>query len=91
MSRGLGDVYKRQIYIVGEDIPSGTYSIYGNNIATFGLYNSEEEHQKSNWEMLHIVDKDKGSSVGKAVLLDGQVVTVSGTARFETYRGLDFK
>lgn len=70
-------------YIVGEDIPAGTYTLSlgeGSFMAIIDV---------NNYDTVHSITSD--SSVGKIVLSDNDTVEISaGSILFKTYSGLGF-
>lgn len=71
-------------YIVGEDIPAGTYTVTtGENYCSLEIY--------SNKEKIHDYDSLDPETIGKLVLQDGQTVLVEYDAVvFSPYIGLGF-
>lgn len=68
-------------YIVGEDIPAGSYSISTSQIMVTVTVND--------YEQMFVVTPDDG--VGKISLSDGDAFTCSSTIVLETYAGLAFE
>ena len=76
------------VYVVGVDIPAGTYSIkpevygwirlYKNASASFSMFSEG-------------IEKRKNEYIGKLVLTDGNIVEItSGSLIFAPYQGLGF-
>ena len=77
LSAGLG-------YIVGKDIPAGTYSAIGHGslvgVQTFDSFRGD---------MMDYFTVGEGESIGKLKLTDGmQIDIISGSLDFEPYTGL---
>lgn len=74
-------------YIVGEDLPAGTYSVdYVNNAGIVGLYDSQRALDTDDPYFFEIVSKSE--RIGKVTLKAGDILTVDATVSFSLYKGL---
>ena len=74
-------------YIVGEDLPAGTYSVdYVNNAGILGLYDSQRALDTDDPYFFEIVSKTE--RIGKVTLKAGDILTVDATVSFSLYKGL---
>lgn len=74
-------------YIVGEDLPAGTYSVdYVNNSGILGLYDSQRALDTDDPYFFEIVSKSE--RIGKVTLKAGDILTVDATVSFSLYKGL---
>ena len=72
-------------YVVGKDIPAGTYSGYaeGSNGTSIGVYKS------LNGDMLDFISVHRGAQLGKTKLDDGNTITIQyGILHLVPYKGL---
>lgn len=71
-------------YIVGEDIPAGTYTVTtGENYCNLEVY--------SNGKKIHSYDSFDPETIGKLTLTTGQIVKVEyDSVTFAPYKGLGF-
>lgn len=72
-------------YIVGRDIPAGTYSGYaeGSNGTSFVIYTA------ANGDMVDFINVDAGAQLGKTKLSDGNAITIqNGILHLTPYKGL---
>lgn len=71
-------------YIVGEDIPAGTYTVAaGKRYCSLEIY--------TNGKLVHDFDMSAGGIVGKVTLKQGQIVCVEyDSMTFSPYKGLGF-
>lgn len=75
-------------YVIGEDIPAGTYSLDCNSVAMIEVYSDTSRDFMS---MLACHPVGDGETVGKIELIDGQAVSITlGSIIFKTYTGLGF-
>lgn len=75
-------------YTIGEDIPSGTYTLRykGGVSASVVVYSREGKTLK-----FHMLSSGSGNTVGKMELLEGQSIEIGGGGlEFSPYRGLSF-
>jgi len=72
-------------YTVGEDIPSGTYTVTATGLITVLIVKDSD----GSTDAMHSLQS--GSSIGKLVLKDGQTVEITGTeVIFKPYSGIGF-
>lgn len=72
------------IYIVGYDIPIGTYTITSKD--SFGYIQVHDQND----EYIFNSVPDEGEKIGKVDLKYGYIVTLKGLFVFEPYKGLGF-
>lgn len=73
-------------YIVGDDIPVGTYTITNKGTSYAYVY-----QYTAKGDRITYYDLDDNESIGKIVLEDGQIIQVkSSPVYFSTYKGLGF-
>lgn len=76
------------MYIVGEDIPAGAYTIKPERYSWIDVYTDESMKKRSFGEGLQA---SKNEYIGKLILEDGNLVSVEeGTLFFSPYQGLGF-
>lgn len=74
-------------YIVGEDIPAGTYTITPVSEEEFGFFNVRDE----NGDIIFATQYKAKAPIGKLVLSEGQTVEINACAAvFSKYKGLGF-
>ena len=75
-------------WVVGEDIPAGTYGISTNSaLATLTVYKNENK-EITDLEGMHVISSDE--SLGKLVLKDGWVVEITSEVVFTPPFSLGF-
>lgn len=75
-------------YVIGEDIPAGTYSLDSDGYAMISVY-ADASKDLMGMDACHSVGG--GETVGKIELKDGQVIEIQmGSIIFKTYTGLGF-
>lgn len=75
-------------YIVGDDIPAGTYTVTGasNSFLSSTVRVLDQNGKKISWAAI-----SNGEQIGKLVLLSGyQIEIEDGAVIFSTYKGLGF-
>ena len=76
------------LYIVGADIPVGTYTITS---VSDKIYSTVVKVYNSNGDQISVALLSKGEQIGKLELLIGQYVEIKdGAVEFSTYKGLGF-
>ena len=73
------------VYVVGQDIPVGSYSITTSSIlASIMIY-------ESSGDLSNMFAIDSSNGVGKIALTDGQRVELSAECTFSVYAGISFE
>lgn len=80
-------------YIVGEDIPAGSYSISatekGTNLTVWGA--AYDDYKTNGGLLLNVVmNKDRNPSLGKVILEKGNIIDFTAPLVFEPYKGFSF-
>ena len=75
------------VYITGEDIPAGTYTLTSEEYATIWLYRDREGN---NFDTMYSLEKPD-FKIGKIILPEGIMICVKdANVTFEAYKGLGF-
>ena len=74
-------------YVVGEDLPAGTYRVdYIRSAGILGVYDNQAAFDQEDPAIYQLVARDE--PIGKIKLTEGQILTVDSAVSFSLYKGL---
>ena len=86
---GESFIVPQGVYIIGEDIPAGTYRLeYVKRYASITVYPSERMMKQDEYSFTYLegVSEDE-PTIGKIKLVAGEAVEINSNIRFTVYKG----